>query len=405
MHDYKVYYGEYTLKHWISLLLRKEVVLPEYQRNFVWDEAHVTGLINSLQNRSFVPPVVIGAFFERGIWKNYILDGQQRLTAILLAFLNRFPKRSSFPKTEKIGNDTDDEEDTDENSLLEWNFKQITDKGCLEKDEIISTLETDLYKSIDIKNGINISALADDFFTNTYLGFSFIKPSSNDVAIQTKYYAELFRSINTTAWSLNHLESRRSLYWLKGELVSFFDPQCIHTLKLPSNARLDFVRYLALLSEYHKLKPSERSHLHLAKGFSGREPNPPIESYIENYIYHIIGEKDSEKFSSLKDIFNDSSYQNRLKVFENILKEINIPKQFSSIIDADIYLFGLIFYIIFESQIIDLERKSDIVKKLQMKIEEFRKDTQHSKRPAALKYLNKRIEESLKIYSEYIKTI
>lgn len=34
----KVYYGEYTLKHWIRLMLREEIVLPEYQRHFVWSE-------------------------------------------------------------------------------------------------------------------------------------------------------------------------------------------------------------------------------------------------------------------------------------------------------------------------------------------------------------------------------
>lgn len=27
----KVYYGEYTLKHWIRLILREEIVMPEYQ--------------------------------------------------------------------------------------------------------------------------------------------------------------------------------------------------------------------------------------------------------------------------------------------------------------------------------------------------------------------------------------
>lgn len=34
----KVYYGEYTLKHWIRLMLKEEIVLPEYQRHFVWSE-------------------------------------------------------------------------------------------------------------------------------------------------------------------------------------------------------------------------------------------------------------------------------------------------------------------------------------------------------------------------------
>lgn len=34
----KVYYGEYSLKHWIDLILSKNIELPEYQRYFVWEE-------------------------------------------------------------------------------------------------------------------------------------------------------------------------------------------------------------------------------------------------------------------------------------------------------------------------------------------------------------------------------
>ncbi len=39
--DKKVYYGEYSLKHWIELLLKKDLELPPYQRNFVWLEEQV----------------------------------------------------------------------------------------------------------------------------------------------------------------------------------------------------------------------------------------------------------------------------------------------------------------------------------------------------------------------------
>lgn len=34
--DNKVYYGEYSLDHWIKLILKKDIVLPDYQRNFTW---------------------------------------------------------------------------------------------------------------------------------------------------------------------------------------------------------------------------------------------------------------------------------------------------------------------------------------------------------------------------------
>ena len=78
--DTKVYYGEYSLKHWIDLLLAQQITLPEYQRSFVWTKKDVCLFVQSLKRNEFVPPVTIGAFFdEDGNEVNYVIDGQQRL--------------------------------------------------------------------------------------------------------------------------------------------------------------------------------------------------------------------------------------------------------------------------------------------------------------------------------------
>jgi hypothetical protein len=37
----RVYYGEYTLRHWLNLMLTRNIDLPEYQRSFVWNEDDV----------------------------------------------------------------------------------------------------------------------------------------------------------------------------------------------------------------------------------------------------------------------------------------------------------------------------------------------------------------------------
>ena len=78
----KVYYGEYSLKHWINLMLTKNIILPDYQRLFVWTEEKVEKLIQTFQEKEFVPPVTIGAFKVNGTNNNLIIDGQQRLTSI-----------------------------------------------------------------------------------------------------------------------------------------------------------------------------------------------------------------------------------------------------------------------------------------------------------------------------------
>lgn len=82
-----IYYGEYSLKHWIELLLSRDIVLPEYQRRFVWNEADIARLIKSFQEKQFVQPVTIALFKPHGFAhpKNLLIDGQQRLTSVLLA--------------------------------------------------------------------------------------------------------------------------------------------------------------------------------------------------------------------------------------------------------------------------------------------------------------------------------
>lgn len=85
--DSRVYYGEYSLRHWINMLLSKNIILPEYQRSFVWDEKDVRRLVDSIQHGQFVQPVTIALYkVEDGMpGQNLIIDGQQRLSSILLA--------------------------------------------------------------------------------------------------------------------------------------------------------------------------------------------------------------------------------------------------------------------------------------------------------------------------------
>jgi len=49
----KIYYGEYTLKHWIKLILNGNIILPEYQRHFVWRERDLKRLLQSLSDGQF----------------------------------------------------------------------------------------------------------------------------------------------------------------------------------------------------------------------------------------------------------------------------------------------------------------------------------------------------------------
>ena len=94
--DNKVYYGEYTLMHWINLILKRNIILPDYQRYFVWNQDKTKELINAFKEKQFIPPVTIGSFKNEEESINLILDGQQRLTSILLAYIGIFPDKKAY---------------------------------------------------------------------------------------------------------------------------------------------------------------------------------------------------------------------------------------------------------------------------------------------------------------------
>ena len=128
----KIYYGEYRLSHWINLLLKQNIKLPPYQRTFVWDEERVQALITTLKNEDFVPPVTIGKFDGVNNVENLILDGQQRLTSVFLAYLGLFPKKDKFKEVHNsLANENDDEAEPEESGdkFMEWTLEELTKKG------------------------------------------------------------------------------------------------------------------------------------------------------------------------------------------------------------------------------------------------------------------------------------
>ena len=374
----KVYYGEYSLKHWIDLILKENIILPNYQRHFVWKEDAVQDFIKALKDKQFIPPVTIGALNIGNKLQNLILDGQQRLTSILLAYLDLFPERDKYKKTlYQTANENDEEDDEDQLDIIEWTFK------------------TYIEEKNDEKNGhyhkLNLTDINNDFLNNTFLGFSYLVPANITDTAQQKYYSTVFRNINIKGEKLLVQESRKSLYFLDSNLAQFFDPDFSKTLTI-NKIKIDFVRYLSLLSQHYKEKRAN----YIAK-YYGRK----LEEFYEEYIYSIAGENDSKMFDDFTVIFPDKNYDSRYKLLQQNIKSLSI-NQFSSIIDADMYLFGLIYEIVFENKTIDDEKKDELKQKIENKISTYKNDYSHKKTPSALKYLRCRLEDSINIYKRYV---
>lgn len=391
MSNNRIYYGEYSLAYWIQMIIKGNIVLPEYQRTFVWNKDDYTNLIDSFKEKQFIPPVTIGAYKTTNGQDNLIIDGQQRLTSVFLAYIERFPKKEAGTgNIENLVNENDDDSDDDEQeNMIEWTFKDLLAKGN-NKGEIIAKCPQEKYEILD--------HLDDDFFNKNFLGFAYIVPSTSTEEEQQKFFSTLFRNINIRGKSLYVLESRASLYFLNHQLKEWFNPEFCKeisssTVDKSRKSSMDFVRYVALLSQYKK-KGSERG---IGYGYASK-----MENYYETYIYSVVGNKDSIIFGKFSDIFTDKNYKPYLDEIDRLITELNYRRRFQSIIDLDLYFFGLIYFTAFEKRVLDTSRKDALEEELKNAINDIKGNGLHTKSPACLKYLRERIFKSIEIYQKYL---
>lgn len=389
-----VYYGEYSLAYWIELILTRKIVLPKYQRHFVWNMESLETLVSTFQDNRFVPPVTIGAFCKAdGSKINYIIDGQQRLTSILLAYLDLFPDKEKY-KARLLalarGEETVDEEEGDPyDNVLEWNLSYLTEKGN-NKNEILSKLEEGNYMSI----GLN---LPNQFFHGHYLGFSYIVPAASDETSQQCYYTKMFRDINVQGVQLIDIESRRSLYFLNERYEDFFEPAFVanyYVNRVGEKQQLDFTRYLCLLSAFKKSNNENR----VARGFSGKR----IEKYIEMYIYSVVGNDNEDIFGRFSDIFPGGDFTEDVQCLKSTLENLNLPKEYPSIINMDMYFFGLIYHVLLCHRHIDISRKGQLKYRIDRRINDLRDMDNHAQAPAQFQYMRQRLIQSINVYEAFV---
>ncbi len=387
----KVYYGEYTLKHWIDLILTENIVLPGYQRFFVWDKEQSQALVSALTDNQFVPPVTIGSFIESGNKQNLILDGQQRLTSLLLHYLKIFPQRDMYKvnlKEINLANENDDanEDDVD---FIDWNFAQILklikEKNLRERLEIHDAAIAAGYEDMS-------SSISEEAFENSYLGFSFIVPASVDGREQQKFYSKVFRSINIEGKKLLPLESRAALYYLNRDLVGLFSPEFTKKITVKNDGKMDFVRYLSMLSQYAKNEDSEK----IARGFTKN-----MESYYENFIYAVVDEKETKEFVKLSSVIENLEYESRIQKLKAVIEGMKLIQNYDSIINLDAFMFGIIYTTMFKDKTIKIEKFEELKDRIQELIDRYKGNELHAKNPSALKHLKLRIQESINVCKEF----
>ena len=215
---------------------------------------------------------------------------------------------------------------------------------------------------------------------------------------QKKFYSSVFRNINIQGEPLQPVESRQSLYFLDESLIDFFEPSfgkevLLDAKKYGGVGRMDFVRYMSLLTQYHITSRFSS----VAYGYRFK-----MEKYYEEYIYSVVGEVPSDKFGNFETLFPRKDFTTEMNRLTTYIDLLNLKDIYSSIINMDMYFMGLIYRVVILKHDLIINNIEGFRRIVQSKIDEYKKDKYHSRNPAALKHLKARMESSINIYNRYI---
>ena len=421
----RTYYGEYSLMHWVNMMMTNNITLPDYQRSFVWSEKDIKRLLRSIDEGQFIQPVTIALYPDFTKKTNLILDGQQRLTSILLAYIGYIPDLSKFAKDDMLatGDDSAIEDNEVSPKAIKWTFREILDKDSHKNkiEQIRARLATDEnYIKLDedwFNHGDNREQAIVDYFKSKFLGFSYIVPDTTDMVEIQNGYTSLFRNINYFGKRLTTLGSRRSLYYTKPDFKNFFEGTDEHGNSVLGGIAIkesmdyntiDFVRYLSTLSQY-KAKGNSSCILKYYSAYSSRESY--FADYV-SYILHLDQEDRNDKFSGFKfnEVFANNIWKERYTKLKNTVErmrnEWNLETNngrfaFTSWIDADYWLYGLIYHVVFEGKDLN-DNIGELYTKVKKAIKSKKDDHAYSRTPNGLTNLRNRIQESINIYITYV---
>lgn len=380
----RVHYGEFTLDYWLEQLISGGIVLPEYQRSFVWTKEQIINFIKSIGKDEFIPPVTIGKLND----KNIIIDGQQRLTSIALAYLNVLPSERKYKKTVKVEVDNEDDE-LEEEHYFEWTINTLKELGPNINEVKNALAGNENYETLGT-HWVN-----DEFLKKHYLGFSYIIPHSDTTEDdQHRFFSTIFRNVNIGGTNLLKTESRKSLYYLNKAYVPLFSPEFAKSVFVKQfgadSQPIDFLRLLALVFDYSKNNDSSK----VMKGYKTKS-----EIYYEIFISDTVNPNSaSGMFKKITDVIPTADIEAKMNALKEEWIKLSMPHELSSIIDVDVYMLGLIYWVLIKQRQLDDAKIENLKISLIDKIRQFKRDSSHTKSPASLKYLRERITASINAY-------
>ncbi len=414
----KVYYGEYSLEYWIKLLISSNIVLPPYQRSLVWKESEVKDLVKTIKANRFVPPITVGSYTQSdGAHMNYIVDGQQRLTSILLAAIGYFPDVKKWESDRLVpaadddddrANGEDDIADNGERRALKWTYKELIGHGpkTLMDVKAHCASQMDWYSPIP-----EADMLCEDDLKKRYIGFCYLIPDTAGSA--KNYYADVFMDINGHGVGLSDLETRRSLYFLHDGLDRLIEPEFLDEYGLVSSItkksdgtskiteRIDFIKYLSIMDDYLKMTKGE---IQDERRVAIRYKNDP-QSYYKEFILVITGRDiNNKRFCTQDSWAYKRDYKKTIEAFKEAINTMDVPRTYDSIADMDVAFFGLVYWICYCGKKLDGGKKAVFKEKLNAIFSSFRngEHPDYLKSASQVGKMRNRITKSVELYREFL---
>lgn len=318
-------------------------LIPEYQRNYVWDEKQVVALIVSLLKNIPIPRLYMYSNPEDG--KYTVIDGQQRITSLYFFIKGIFPvslrKRHyyRFKEINELLNEFHSSEDNKEKKNLE---KKLRDEFGLKfytfkydvrvEDENKRTkVEKHVldYKKFDPKDSL--------VFNNKTLDFGVVFAKSNTKS--KSIYTDIFRLLNSGGSPLSNQEIRNGIYYKNKlyKMIHDFDHNMPIWQKLKKNdnnrhKNVEFLLRLLALDYYINFEENNDFYTYYSK------KRDYIDFSLEDVrdffnLNHYTG-----KYSDLIDRFSDriSALQEEDKfIEENIAKLTRFMESIEDIPEKD----------------------------------------------------------------------
>ena len=394
-YKHHIFMGSYSADHWIEMIFSGKIILPEYQRTFSWKwEEEGKLFYDTLKEGGYVPPVTLGEYNN----EINLIDGQQRLTTLLCLKYKIWPK---LDKVELIAS-ADEDDENEIKPFTEFDFKVIQDHikdKKLSPDEYIKEMTDgdgrrfDYIK--DMKAIITEQELNDFSLKDIHIPYTYITwDKSVDRDEQARFYSKTYNTINTGGKKLSNKAVRLAEYWYHKDFGDKIYNKEFEDKIIINGVQLDYIEYLsfALSNDYH-----------LLYGVKYNRYGNYLEQYLLDFIEYLTKD-DVATYTWNKESKNNVTKQ-IYEIFQKEFAKLKVAN-FISVIDADYYLFGLIYHVYNGFKINDDEielLKSDLNKKIEsVKEEKDGKPSYYTKQPNAKKYIRERLGESKEIWGRYM---